>query len=128
MFCPKCGDEYREGFYRCAGCNVNLVNELPKPKMREDVSLEDSRTGTSDETGGLKTIATYLNEADVYLALSILEANNIKAAIFRDDCGGMRPYMSFGTGIKLVVHEKDVSLAVKLLANKGDGNKGDNHF
>lgn len=29
MFCPKCGAEYREGFYRCVDCEVDLVEEAP---------------------------------------------------------------------------------------------------
>jgi hypothetical protein len=29
MFCPKCGAEYREGFYRCVDCEVDLVDEAP---------------------------------------------------------------------------------------------------
>jgi hypothetical protein len=28
MFCPKCRDEYRAGFTRCATCQVDLVAEL----------------------------------------------------------------------------------------------------
>ena len=27
MICPKCKTEYREGFYRCADCDINLVEE-----------------------------------------------------------------------------------------------------
>jgi len=29
MFCPNCKAEYREGFTRCADCDVGLVHELP---------------------------------------------------------------------------------------------------
>jgi|SRR5271170_6038533 len=29
MFCPVCKAEYREGFRRCADCDVDLVVELP---------------------------------------------------------------------------------------------------
>jgi hypothetical protein len=28
MFCPKCQDEFRPGFERCASCNVDLVPDL----------------------------------------------------------------------------------------------------
>jgi hypothetical protein len=29
MFCPICKSEYREGFFECADCNIQLVKELP---------------------------------------------------------------------------------------------------
>lgn len=29
MFCPRCQAEYRQGFTRCADCDVELVDELP---------------------------------------------------------------------------------------------------
>jgi len=28
MYCPKCRDEFRPGFTRCASCNVDLVESL----------------------------------------------------------------------------------------------------
>jgi rubrerythrin len=39
MFCPKCKDEFRHGFTRCAGCDVDLV---------EDLSLAGSDPGAVD--------------------------------------------------------------------------------
>lgn len=29
MVCPNCKTEYRNGFYICADCNINLVSKLP---------------------------------------------------------------------------------------------------
>jgi hypothetical protein len=29
MYCPKCKDEFRDGFTRCAGCEVDLVENRP---------------------------------------------------------------------------------------------------
>jgi len=40
MFCPKCKSEYREGFYKCADCGVDLVAEQP-PELIEEVSYVD---------------------------------------------------------------------------------------
>jgi hypothetical protein len=35
MFCPSCKAEYREGFTRCADCDVDLVPKLAKPAADE---------------------------------------------------------------------------------------------
>jgi hypothetical protein len=35
LFCPKCGAEYREGFCRCADCDVALVDSLPDPSPED---------------------------------------------------------------------------------------------
>ncbi len=43
MFCPECKVEYRPGFTRCADCDVELVDELPKN------ALEMRRIGQNGE-------------------------------------------------------------------------------
>jgi tetratricopeptide (TPR) repeat protein len=35
MFCPRCKTEYREGFYTCKDCNVDLVEMLPTEAIEE---------------------------------------------------------------------------------------------
>jgi hypothetical protein len=40
MFCPVCGDEYREGYERCADCDVLLV-EAPPPQVRRGDEEDD---------------------------------------------------------------------------------------
>jgi hypothetical protein len=30
MFCPQCGDEYREGYVECADCHVPLTDSRPQ--------------------------------------------------------------------------------------------------
>jgi hypothetical protein len=32
MFCPQCKAEYRQGFTRCADCDVDLIDEPPKTR------------------------------------------------------------------------------------------------
>ncbi len=36
VFCPKCKGEYRDGFYVCADCNVDLVE-----KLEEEMKVTD---------------------------------------------------------------------------------------
>ena len=40
MFCPKCKSEYREGFYKCADCGADLVDQLPS-EPEDEVSYVD---------------------------------------------------------------------------------------
>ena len=46
MFCPVCRAEYRQGFTRCADCDVELVSELPAAAM---VRQGTGESGESEE-------------------------------------------------------------------------------
>ena len=46
MYCPKCKAEYRQGFTRCADCDVDLVWELPANAI---VAHEPAATGDQEE-------------------------------------------------------------------------------
>jgi hypothetical protein len=35
MFCPKCKSEYEKGFYKCADCGVDLIEEQPSQLIKE---------------------------------------------------------------------------------------------
>jgi len=63
MFCPKCRTEYREGFYICADCNIELVGEIPPEPEPEFVDFKE-------------VMATY-NPADIALIKSVSEAEDI---------------------------------------------------
>ncbi len=58
------------------------------------------------------------------IAQGLLEEHGIAAVIKADDCGGMRPHLSFGMGnVKLYVHEFDrerATEALKVLDNPTD--------
>jgi hypothetical protein len=55
---------------------------------------------------------TYLNPIQADLAKTVLDAAGIESFIRNDDCGGM----PIG-GIKLLVHEEDLSKADEVLGN-----------
>jgi hypothetical protein len=106
MFCPKCKAEYREGFLRCSGCGVDLVSELPS---------EPERSETDAEYVELFPVKTYSSRHDAELERGFLSANGIEAAISGDDCGGIRPALSFSMGVRLLVKKEDVDEAKELL-------------
>ena len=46
MICPNCGSEYREGFLRCADCDVDLIQTTEESADRTETRSEkriDSR-------------------------------------------------------------------------------------
>jgi hypothetical protein len=47
MFCPQCYAEYRRGFARCADCDIDLVDEMPKTALTAPAPLPEP--GDSEE-------------------------------------------------------------------------------
>lgn len=58
---------------------------------------------------------TFNTRQEAEVAKSFLEANEIKALITADDAGGMYPFQLSSTGVKLLVSEKELKKAQKLL-------------
>jgi hypothetical protein len=109
MFCPKCKTEYREGFSKCADCDVDLIPELPP----------DSEQEPSEEYLDLINIKTYSSRHDAELAKSFLASNGVHAVVIGDDYGGIHPALSFSTGVQLLVKEKDVQKTKKIFHKAG---------
>lgn len=65
MFCPKCKAEYRQGFYKCADCGVDLVCELLKEKK------------IVPKVGKFVILFISLNRGEIALLTSILETTDI---------------------------------------------------
>jgi hypothetical protein len=65
MFCPRCKSEYREGFYKCSDCGVDLVVDQPSELM-EEVSYVDL----------VEVFSTY-QQGDIALIKSVLDGEGI---------------------------------------------------
>ena len=64
----------------------------------------------------MRTIATYLSEADANIVLGLLKAEGISADVVSDDGGGMRPALVFFTGgYRVVADEKDAERAIEII-------------
>jgi hypothetical protein len=66
----------------------------------------------------LVTIRTFVGELEANLAKSRLQAVGIDSMLGRDDCGGMRPSLSWAQGIKLVVRSDDAERATAVLSDE----------
>ena len=64
----------------------------------------------------LVTATTFLEEIQAELAKSKLDDEGIPCMIRKDDCGGMRPHLSFARPIELLVHEENLEKARKALS------------
>jgi hypothetical protein len=101
MFCPKCKAEYREGFIKCAGCNLDLVPELP-PEQEQY---------TEWEYINLVNIKTFHSRYEAEFAKGLLSSSGIDA-IIKDGLeavGGAAPI--FG----LLVKEQDADETNKII-------------
>jgi hypothetical protein len=63
----------------------------------------------------LIVIANFLNHIDADMARSALEAADIAAMISADDAGGLRPHLSVGSNVRLLVRAEDAEQARKIL-------------
>jgi hypothetical protein len=75
----------------------------------------------SDATGqGFVTIRSFLSRSEAQIAKAALEAFGIECIINFDDCGGQRPHLVLGAGIRLVVAAENAGRAEEVLANRAD--------
>jgi hypothetical protein len=65
MFCPQCKGEYREGFYKCADCGVDLITGQP-PEIEDSVGYVEM----------VEVLSTY-NQGDIAFIKSVLDGEDI---------------------------------------------------
>jgi len=108
VFCPKCRDEYRPGFTRCADCDTDLVETLPVDETAPPFEMV-----TVLETGDQSLIA---------VAKSVLEGAGIPCIARNERLQNLFGWGTIGTGfnaamgpIRLQVLEEDAEAAKELL-------------
>jgi len=65
--------------------------------------------------GKIISVKAYLHRHEAELAKGILGANEIDCYVAADDSGGMQPYQSFLSPVRLMVKEQDADKALELL-------------
>jgi hypothetical protein len=88
------------------------------PARRIIVKSTMSKPNFGKTEPDLVTIRTFVDELEANLAKSRLQAAGINSILGRDDCGGMRPSLSWAQGIKLVVRSDDAERAAAVLSDE----------
>jgi hypothetical protein len=68
----------------------------------------------------LATIRIFTSESEAKIAKGALEAFGIDCMISRDDCGGQRPHLTMGDGIRLIIRCDDAERAEQVLASEAE--------
>ena len=100
MFCPKCKSEYREGFYKCADCGIDLVSKLP-PENEGDVGYVEL----------VEVFSTY-NQGDIAFIKSVLDGEGITYYFQGENSNLM---VGGGAYARLLVQTDDVPHAKEIL-------------
>lgn len=103
MFCPKCKSEYRQGFYKCADCDVYLVSELTQ------ASADDS----GDEF--VQVFSTY-NQGEIAFIKSVLDGEDINY-FFQGEGSAM--LVAAGAYARLLVKADEADRAREILQDLG---------
>lgn len=104
MFCPKCKSEYREGFYKCADCGVDLVGALP-PEPADHFSDEEF----------LEVFSTY-QQGDIAFIKSVLDSEGI-TYFFQGESSIM--LIAAGAYARLLVKADEAQRAREILQEVG---------
>jgi zinc-ribbon domain/Putative prokaryotic signal transducing protein len=116
MFCPRCGEQYRAGFRRCAECGAALVEHRPHR--------------TEPRRGGPAPVAVFetSNTGVLVVAKSLLEAEKISYLVQGEPLQDLFGAGRFGTGfspiagpMEIVVAAEDADSARDLLSGLEGG-------
>jgi len=104
MFCPKCKSEYRDGFYKCADCGVDLVAEVT-PGPENEVSYVDL----------VEVYSTY-QQGDIAFIKSVFDGESI-TYFFEGESSMM--LVAAGAYARLLVKAEEVQRAREILQALG---------
>lgn len=122
MFCPKCGEEYRGGFYFCADCQVPLVS------VEEFRRLEEKRRAEEEERRNIETVEVFQvqGEVEADIVKSLLSAHKIESFSTGQSVQSVLPFTVDGLGkLKILVRKEDAVKARKIIEEYLNNQKDD---
>ena len=126
--CSECGQllaidaKYAGRMVKCKRCDVRI--QIPEvessSELIRDEPVEEEKK--PDLTwADLICIRTYDNREEAEFVRGFLEANEIRADVFADDCGGWRPGLHSSEGLRLMAAQTDAERALQLLKQIDEG-------
>ena len=106
MFCPRCKAEYREGFSRCAECDVELVDNLPADAVEDDVFYVAVATAQGPREEGQIT--------------SFLEGHGIPAQVRGEGVRKVYGFTLNGLGASQILVPRNLAAAAVDLLERAD--------
>jgi len=110
-YCPKCRSEYRQGFTKCADCEVDLVDELSN-----DLHVEEDATSTQQWLTNLESevmLDTFTEPVEFMYVVSMLEEMEIPFLVKSSGGVTLKGLPSMTSKIKrtIFVEEADIERA-----------------
>jgi hypothetical protein len=117
MICPECGAGYREGFYVCADCNVDLVHVMPPEEV---VESEIPQEINSDQV----VLIAHLDECMAGLMTNYLNAKGCSAQMEGDRSKSFRA-KGFTPDSYQIIVPKEEEVKARELVNQGMSDEGE---
>jgi hypothetical protein len=121
MYCPRCRDEYREGFTWCPDCDTALVDGLPRVPVETNIEDRETQEGAGvpdaeqeDDDESLVPVGQYFNAIEAHGHRMALEQAGLRAWVCDENIGAT---YGVGIGTKLQVRAGDEAAA----RHPGDG-------
>jgi len=108
MFCPKCGYEYRDGFTRCADCNVELVHEPPAEGRSRHIHTQPGRLDYADFIEVMETP----DYSFISFVRSLLDAEGLDTYLLGEHVSSIYP---MSLGMKLMVRKDHAEEAMRII-------------
>jgi len=101
--------------YHCTECGAKVkASDKICPECKADLSEE-----VEDANDKIIILEYFTSENEALFAQGKLISENINSFITKDDGGGMEPQLAYTGGVKLLINEKDLEVAEKILKDKG---------
>ena len=114
LWCPQCGDEYREGFSECSDCGVALVATRPvEPAAPEPAPVLHRPFRAEDDPVELVNVSA----VEAEMIAGQLRGVGIQAQVNNVGTAGQLIAVQFTQGSRVMVRREDLEAAQRAMEN-----------